>query len=91
MGRKKKLKDVASLMVQSKAHSMLADDRDVDVKSHTRKFWRRESTRYQEQIDEIIDKARFPESYLHELEYESQKKAQKIYLKKKKEIGTSKR
>lgn len=87
MDRKKKIKDAISLKAQEEAHKKLANNGDVDVKEHTREYWRKEAIGYHRQLEEIIEKARFPQKYIEEIERKGKEEAERLYQKKKQKIG----
>jgi predicted metal-dependent phosphoesterase TrpH len=86
MGRKKKINDAVSLKAQEEVHSRLSEDSEIKTKNHTKEYWQKEATQYHKQLEEIIKKARFPESYLKEIEEEGKKRGQQLYEKRKKEL-----
>jgi len=83
MGRKRKVKDAISLKAQEEAHKKIAGDPDVNVGEHTREYWRKEAAGYHRQLEDIIEKAMLPETYLEEIEKKGREEAEKIYRKKK--------
>ncbi len=86
MDRKRRMKDAISLKAQEDAHKKLADDPDVNVKEHTREYWKKEAIGYHRQLEGIIEKARFPDSYIKELEEEGKRKGEQLYQKRKRDL-----
>jgi len=90
MGRRKKIKDAISLRAQEDAHKKLAEDPDVDVGEHTREYWRKGSFRYHQQLEEIIEKAQLPRTYIGEIEQKGKQEGEKLYRKRKQKLKNQK-
>jgi dissimilatory sulfite reductase (desulfoviridin) alpha/beta subunit len=91
MKRKSKIKDAVSLKAQAIVHDKLSEDADVDVSEHTKDYWKKEALKYRQQMEDIIRKAGFPESYLEEIDRQAREKGRRLYLKKKKELNRVRR
>lgn len=87
MKRKDKIKDAVSLKAQTIAHNKLSEDAGVKVSEHTRGYWKKEALRYNQQLEDIIRKANFPDSYMKKIDKEAKDRGQKLYLKKKDELN----
>lgn len=90
MKRKKKIKDAVSLKTQSIAHEKLSQDNEIEVKEETREYWKKEATHYQQQLDEIIDKAGFPDAYIQKIGEEARERGNRLYKKRKQELAKEK-
>ncbi len=89
-GRKKKIKDAISLKAQGDAHEKLAEDPDVDVGEHTKKYWKKEAVEYHHQLEKIIERAQFPQIYIEEIEQKGKERGEKLYQKKKEKVKNQK-
>jgi dissimilatory sulfite reductase (desulfoviridin) alpha/beta subunit len=90
MKRKGRLKDAVSLRAQTIAHHKLSEDDKIKVSEHTRSYWKKEALKYAQQLEDIIRKVDFPESYMEKIDKEAAEKGRKLYLKRKKELSRAK-
>lgn len=85
LGKQRKTKKPAALLTQKKVHERYVKEFSGYVPSDLIKHWKREAERFEREVKELVED--FPRSYLEEINRISDTEVERLFKKKRRELG----